>query len=274
MRESKILAKFRSGEFARVCVMGHFIPFFVRHAANQKYDGIWIDLEHRAMNSQGVRYLLALCHYNDIDCLVRPPTLERTQLYRYLEDGATGLMIPFISTVADARHVVESVKFPPLGNRGFDGAGLDADYGLQSGRSVSAYAAEANQQTFIVAQIETPEAVRNVEEIAAVPGVDCLFVGPGDLTLRLSVSEDPAKTSLEDTIAQVSDAALKNGKAWGIAVTSVESIRQYARMGAQILPWGSDFWLGKVLQDRSLELDEMLKSWQIQERHRWESKDS
>lgn len=266
MRKSKVLAKIRTGGFARVCVLGHMLPFFIRHAANLQYDGIWLDLEHRAMSTLEVRYLLELCHHNNIDCMVRPPTLERTRLYRYLEDGATGLMIPFVSSAADARHVVESVKFPPLGNRGFDGAGLDADYGLELGHTVSSYVAEANRQTFIVAQIETPEAVRNVEEIAAVPGIDCLFVGPGDLSLRLSLSESPAKEPLADAVARVSEAALRNGKVWGIAVTSIEAATQYARMGAQLVPWGSDFWLTKVLQDRSLELDEMLKSGPARER--------
>jgi len=259
MRKSKMLEKFRGGQFARVCVLGHSIPFYIRHAANLKYDGLWLDLEHRAMSDQEVRHLLALCHYNDIDCMVRPPTVERTQLYRYLEDGATGFMIPFISSAADARHVVESVKFPPLGNRGFDGAGLDADYGLESGRSVSAFTTEANEQTFIVAQIETPEALMNIDEIAAVPGIDCLFIGPGDLSLRLSVSEDPTKVSLADAVVRVAGAARRNSKVWGMAVASVEAVTQYAQMGAQILPWGSDFWLTKVLEERSRELDEILK---------------
>ena len=130
MRTSKVLKKFRAGHFARFCALGHFIPFFVRHAAHQKYDGIWLDLEHRAMNDREVQALLAMCHAHDIDCMVRPPTLERTRLYRYLEEGASGLMIPFTSDVEIARRVVDAVKFPPDGNRGMDGAGLDADYGL------------------------------------------------------------------------------------------------------------------------------------------------
>ena len=89
------------------------------------------------MAEREVQALLALCHYNDIDCMVRPPTVERGRLYRYLEDGATGFMMPFVSTVEMAQQVVSAVKFPPLGNRGFEGAGLDADYLLESGRPSS-----------------------------------------------------------------------------------------------------------------------------------------
>jgi len=262
MRKSKVLAKLHRGEFARVCNMGHVIPFYIRHAAQLNYDGIWLDLEHRDMSSQDVRYLLALCHYNDIDCMVRPPTVQRTRLYRYLEDGATGFMLPFISNVEDATQAVNSAKFPPMGNRGIDGTGLDADYGFDLRRPDSTFTSDANRQTFIVAQIETPEAVANVNQIAAVPGIDCLFVGPADLGLRLSVSEDPDKSSLAEAVEHVASAARRNNKAWGIAVGSAEDFKHYCAMGAQIVPWGSDSWLSKHLDDRSREIDDMLQEWQ------------
>jgi 2-keto-3-deoxy-L-rhamnonate aldolase RhmA len=83
---------------------------------------------------------------------------------------------------------VEAAKFPPLGNRGLDGAGLDGDYGLQAWGENSPYMTDANNETFIVAQIEIPEAVSKVDEVAAVPGIDALFVGSGDLGFRLAVS--------------------------------------------------------------------------------------
>mgnify|MGYP001216779462 CR=1 FL=1 len=95
MRQSKVLGKIRTGRCARICGLGHYLPFFVRYAAQSGYDGIWLDLEHRAMDDREVQSVLSLAHHNDIDCMVRPQTLERTRLYRYLEDGATGFMFPF-----------------------------------------------------------------------------------------------------------------------------------------------------------------------------------
>ena len=86
MRQSKVLAKIRTGRCARVCGLGHYLPFFVRYAAHAGYDAIWLDLEHRAMTQREVQSLLALCHSNDIDCMLRSPTLERSRLYRHLED--------------------------------------------------------------------------------------------------------------------------------------------------------------------------------------------
>ena len=107
MRKSKVLEKWRRGEFARFCALGHVLPFFIRYAAHYGYDGIWLDLEHRNMDDREVQHLLALCQMFDIDCMVRPPTLQRSRLYRYLEDGATGLMIPFVSTAEIARDLVD-----------------------------------------------------------------------------------------------------------------------------------------------------------------------
>jgi 4-hydroxy-2-oxoheptanedioate aldolase len=259
MRKSKVLAKLRAGDFARVSAMGHYLPFFIRHSAHFSYDGIWLDLEHRAMTDREVQSLLAFCHLSDIDCMVRPPTIERTRLYRYFEDGAAGLMIPFVSDEETARHVVRAVKFPPLGNRGLDGAGLDSDFILDTLRPGRQYTTDANHETFIVAQIETPEAVANVDAIAAVDGIDCLFVGPADLGLRLAVATDRA-FSLPEAVEQVAAAARRHGKAWAITAGTVDDLARYRAMGAQLVPWGGDYALMKVLETCSAQLDAILHS--------------
>jgi 4-hydroxy-2-oxoheptanedioate aldolase len=256
MRKSKVLAKLRSGQFARIGATGHFLPFFVRYAARYGYDGIWLDLEHRTMNDREVQAILAACYYNDIDCMVRPPTVGRTHLYHYLEDGATGFMVPFVSTPAIARQVVEAVKFPPLGNRGVDGAGLDGDYGMEAWKPNTSYFDDANRETFLVAQIETLEAVENIEATAAVPGVDCIFIGPGDLGLRLRTGG--SALTIPDVVERVSAAARRNGVAWGITTGSIEDLSRYRKLGAQIVPWGGDFALANVLKRCSEELDGVL----------------
>jgi len=256
VRKSKVLAKLRRGQFARIAATGHFLPFFVRYAAHYGYDGIWLDLEHRTMNDREAQAIIAACYYNDIDCMVRPQTTGRTHLYHYLEDGAAGFMIPFVSTPAIAHLVVEAVKFSPLGNRGVDGAGLDADYGIEAWKPGTTYFEDANRETFIVAQIETPEAVQNLEEIAAVPGIDCLFIGPGDLGQRLRASDSPM--TIPDVVERVAAAARQHGVAWGIPAGSVEDLTRYRKLGAQIVPWGGDFALMNVLRQCSEELDGIL----------------
>ncbi len=254
MRKSKVLAKWRNNQFARFCAMGHVLPFFIQYAAHFKYDGLWLDLEHRNMDEREVQHLLALCQLFDIDCMIRPPTTMRTRLYRYLEDGAAGFMIPFVSDEETAVSIVNATKFPPLGNRGLDGAGLDCRYGLESWAPGSHYTEDANRETFIVAQIETPEAVANAEAIAAVPGIDLLFVGPGDLGLRLAVDPDN-KMTMDECVAQVAAAAQKHGKHWGRTASSIDELAGYRAQGAQMVPWGGDFALMNVLREASQQLD-------------------
>ena len=259
MRNSKTLKKIEQNQCARVCGLGHYLPFFLRYAAHFGYDVIWLDLEHRAMTDREVQSLLGLCYHNDIDCMVRPPTQERTRLYRYFEDGATGLMMPLVSDAEEAQHIVNAVKFPPVGNRGMDGAGLDGDFGLEVWSPDSTYTDDANRETFIAIQIETPAALENVEEIAAVAGVDALFVGPGDLGLRLSHCEGEEKISLDEAIAHVADVARRHGIAWGIPAGTPELIKQYREMGAQLLAYGGDFALTAVLESSSRDFDEALE---------------
>jgi 2-keto-3-deoxy-L-rhamnonate aldolase RhmA len=255
MRKSKVLSKIRSSQAAKVAVLGHYLPFFVRYAAHFGYDAIWLDLEHRTMDDREVQSLLAFCHMFDIDCMLRPPSIERNRLYRYLEDGASGFLIPFASDKATAEKVVEGAKFPPLGNRGLDGAGLDGDFGLQAWAENSSYIRDSNDETFVVAQVETPGAVSLADQIAAVPGIDALFVGPADLGLRLTANPTPDVTNVESAIQQVAAAARRQGKAWGAATGSVDDIRRNRQMGAQIIPWGGEFGICQVLADCSAAWD-------------------
>ena len=230
------MAKLRGGETARICGLGHFVPAFIRHAAHFGFDCIWLDLEHRTMSDREVQGLLAFSHLFDIDIMVRSPTLEKVRLYRYFEDGAAGLMFPHVTTEADARAIVQAVKFPPLGNRGLDGAGLDSDFFLQGGPD---FTEEANAETFVIVQIESPQAVANAGLIAAVDGVDGLFVGPADLSLRLRHSD--TSLTLEEAIERVGAAAASHGKAWGRPAGSAELLEQLHGQGARLLAHGSEF---------------------------------
>lgn len=255
MRKSKMLAKFRAGGFARVCGLGHYLPFFVRYAAQHSYDGIWLDLEHRAMDARDVQALIGLCKYNDIDCMVRPPTLERTKLYRYLEDGAAGFLVPLVSDPQMAADLVQAVKYPPLGNRGLDGAGFDGDYGIDVWRPDSTYTSDANRETFLITQVETLQAVANAEEIASIDGLDGLFIGPADLGLRIANAPAGNRMTMEKAVEIVAAAAKKHNKVWGVTAGSVEEIQRFRAMGAQMVPWGGDFALMNVLAQCSVELD-------------------
>ena len=255
MRKSKMLQKFRSGGFARVCALGHYLPFYVRYAAEFKYDGIWLDLEHRAMDAREVQALIAFCKFNDIDCMVRPPTREANYLYRYLEDGAAGFLVPLVSDPQTAYNLVQATKYPPLGNRGMDGAGFDGDYGISVWKPDSTYNADANRETFILTQVETLQAVAAAEEIVSIEGIDGLFIGPGDLGLRIANTPGGTDLTMDKAIEKIAAAAQKYNKVWGITAGSVADIERFRALGAQIVPWGGDFALMNTLRNCSKELD-------------------
>lgn len=235
MRRSKTLSRIRNGEVIRACVFGHYIPAYLFHAAKAGYDCAWLDLEHRALSMREVENLLMASHHFDIDVLLRPPTLEKTGLYRFLEDGAAGLLIPHVSTAEKAQRLVQAVKFPPLGDRGLDNAGLDADYYIHD---ADEHVAWANRETFLCVQIETPEAIENVESIAAVDGVDMLFVGPGDLGLRLRQN---GGMSIDEAWERVAEACRKHNKPFGGPTMQLEDMQKRKDQGAQMLVNSSEF---------------------------------
>ena len=256
MRRSKILAKIHAGKVARVCSTGSPITMFPALAAHFHYDGIWLDAEHRVWEPRELDAMLAQHHAADIDCLLRPPTKEKNALYRLLEDGASGLMIPHVSTADHARALVQAIKFPPLGDRGFCGGGRDASYWVGAPKD---YTTQANRETFLTVQIETPEALENAEAIAAVPGVDVLFLGPGDMSLRLGCTAAVTNPQMLEVQKKIAAAARKHGKTWGRPVGTADDARVIIGLGAQLVAFGSEFGgLHKHLSECSAQFDELL----------------
>lgn len=256
MRISKVLAKIRAGKVARICSSGSPIAMYPALAAHFHYDGIWLEAEHRTWEAREADATLARHHAADIDCVWRPPTKEKNALYRLLEDGATGLMIPHVSTPAQAGELVQAMKFPPLGDRGFDGGGRDAGFWVGAPKD---YVEQANRETFLVVQIETPQALENVEAIAAVPGVDVLFLGPGDMSLRLGCTAAVGDPTMMEVQKRVAAAARLHGKAWGRPVGTAGDARVIIELGAQFVAFGSEFGgLYQHLSDCSAQFDTIL----------------
>lgn len=236
MRHSETLAKLRSQDIPRVIGLGSYNIAWVKHAATAGFDCIWLDTEHRAITPEQVYSLIRVGHMVDIDIMVRVPTRQKIELYRYLEEGAAGLMVPHVTTEAEARDLVQSVRFPPIGNRGVDGAGIDGDYYLADPAD---YPDHANRETFLVVQIESPEALANADAIAAVEGVDILFLGPADYTLR--AKHAPGAPDIDAAEGQVAAAAAAQGKSWGRPAGNAEQLQALFASGARFVANGSDF---------------------------------
>jgi 2-keto-3-deoxy-L-rhamnonate aldolase RhmA len=243
MRNSKILARFRAGQPARLAMMGYFLPPFVAYAAHLGFDGVWVDTEHHNFDDREIQALLAFFHLYDIDCVLRVATREKARLYRYLEDGATGLIVPHVNDVQAVRDLVQSVKFPPIGDRGLQGRGLEANFGLDDRYALVDH---ARNETFLIVQIETPQALAQAEEMASVPGIDGLYIGPSDLGLRLMQQPEHQRITVEAAIEQVGAICKIHNKLWGSLPRTVDEVKQHAALGSNFLVWGID---ARILQE-------------------------
>jgi 2-keto-3-deoxy-L-rhamnonate aldolase RhmA len=238
MRASLIRARLRQGQVVRIAALYYPNAMMPAHAAQAGFDALWLDAEHNTWERREIQRLVAMHHLANIDCLVRTGSRNANELYHLLEDGVTALMIPLVNTAADAAALAAAVKFPPLGQRGLDGASLDNHFYT---KGTERYTEQANAETFLIVQIETPEALANLDAIAATPGVDGLFLGPGDLALRLGCPADwnhPQMKHAEDAVAA---AAARNRIEWGRPAGTVQQIAHVAAKGGKLIAHGSDF---------------------------------
>lgn len=162
---------------------------------------------------------------------------EAWMVKRALDAGAHGVIVPLIYTVADAQRLVSSAKFPPVGTRGYGSPFAMEKFHTSSAISSSEYLKQANDAILTIVQIETREALEVVEEIAAVPGVDVLLVGPFDLGNNIGhpILDGNMHENLVAAIGRVHEAAKKAGKKTGIYCTSGEQAREYADKGFDMI---------------------------------------
>jgi 4-hydroxy-2-oxoheptanedioate aldolase len=238
MVNSRVLRQLRGGELVRVAGMSRVRdPWLAEVIGRTGYDVIWFDMEHRAFGYEVIDPIATACRLAQIDLMVRVLKTGYTAPMRAMEFGANGIMVPHILSAAEARQWAEWTRFPPLGRRGFDGAGADADYLFADPVE---YMQHANRETFLVLQIEDREAVECVDEIAAVEGVDLLFIGPGDLSISLGHPFQVNHSSMQKAIDRVAEAAAKHGKWWGMPTGSPQSAQGLIDRGARFVVCGGD----------------------------------
>ncbi len=247
MRPSKIKAKLRRNEPALVTTVHFTDPSAYELVSLMGFDGLWMDLEHHAVSVETAGNLMRAARVGTADILARPAKGEFMRLGRILEAGAQGIMYPRCDSADEAREVVKWAKFAPLGRRGCDGGNPDMPYCLMP---VAEYVKQANDETFLVVQLEDRDAVANARAIAEVEGVDVLFFGPGDFTVLSGIPGQFNHPMVEEAIRAVADAAKAAGKHWGMPVGTPERAKQLLDMGARLLAHGADIvWLKAALEE-------------------------
>ena len=237
MKPSRVLAKVRAGEPALGIALHLTDPSVFEMAGLMGFDAIWMDMEHHFYSLEVAANLMRAARVGGADIVARPAKGEFMRMARMLEAGATGIMYPRCDSAEEAREVVKWAKFSPLGKRGFDGAGPDVPYLLTP---MHRYLREANEQTFVIIQMEEPHAVDRAEEIAAVPGVDMLMLGPADFTVLTGIPGEFSHPTVTAAIERIARAAKNTGKHWAATCGSVEVARRMIEMGARLVFHGCD----------------------------------
>jgi 2-keto-3-deoxy-L-rhamnonate aldolase RhmA len=197
------------------------------------------DMEHTGWTMETIRQLMATSR-GAVTPMVRVPNGDYHFLARALDVGAMGVMIPMVETVEQARRIADATRYPPIGRRGAAFAVAHDDY---AGGDLSEKIRSANQERLVIAQIETKTGLENVEAIAAVEGIDILWVGQFDLSNFLGIPGQFQHPDFTQALARVVAAAKKNGKWAGYLLTSVAEARPRLAEGFNILAYGGDLWL-------------------------------
>lgn len=222
----------------------------VEIASEVGFDWLLIDLEHGNGTLADLRAMLLACSQSSASPIVRIPSIEANTVKFVMDSGAAGIMFPFVSSVADAERAVRFMKYPPVGSRGVAGIIRATNYG----RDWKRYFNEANDNGLVIVQIETAEAVEAAEQIAAVDGVDVLFVGPLDLSVSLQCPGDFTPSHFVKALQKVIAACQKQGKTAGI-LSRPELVKQHRELGFRFLALGSD--AGSVLSGLQQSLQAM-----------------
>lgn len=246
MRRSIVKAKLAAGQPV-VGVSLHLTdPQVFELVGLMGFDFIWMDMEHHFYSLETAGALMRAARVGATDILCRPAKGEFMRLGRMLEAGAHGIMYPRCESAAEAREVVRWSKFAPLGTRGFDGGNPDMPY---CGMDMVEYLRQANEQTWLVIQIEDPQALDQADAIAAVEGVDVLMLGPADFSILSGVPGQFDHPLLQDAYRRLATAAARHGKAWGAPAGSPQRIRQLLDMGARFTTCGCDLiWVKQGLE--------------------------
>ncbi|MBN1491906.1 MAG: aldolase [Phycisphaerae bacterium] len=236
LRPSRVLRKLRAGEVVSCLRLNLADPRVAEIAARCGFDCIWSDMEHAPNTLRDVENQIRAAKAYDVDTLVRVVRGGYTDLIRPLEMDATGIMVPHVMTAAEASEIARMTRFHPLGRRPLDGGNADGGYCMVP---LDTYLQQANEQRFIIVQIEDPEPMDELEAIAAVPGIDMLFFGPGDFSQGIGAPGRFDDPRLIEARRLVAEAAARHGKFAG-TTTPVEAVAACVELGYRFLSIGAD----------------------------------
>lgn len=199
------------------------------------FDWLLFDSEHAPVEVAGLQPLLQAAAVGSSAAVVRPAWNDKVLIKRILDIGAQTVLVPFVQTPEEAAEAVAATRYPPKGIRGVSGASRASRFGTAKN-----YFDVANDEICVLVQVETGEALERVEEIAAVEGVDGVFIGPSDLAASLGYLGRPGDAAVQSVLKDAAARIVAAGKAPGILATNVEDARRYISWGYRFVAGGID----------------------------------
>jgi len=204
-------------------------------------DFVLFDMEHSGFSIETVKQNIRYFEAAGVRMIVRVPSKDYDHIARVCDMGAEGIMLPMVNNAEEARRILDSIKYVPDGKRGV-ALGVAHDNYRTVG-TVAERLMAANRRTTLFCQIETVDGVENADAMAAMDGVDCLWVGHFDLSASLGIPGDFGNKIFIDAIAKVAAATKRHGKALGRLVPNVETGIEYNKLGFDFICYSGDVWI-------------------------------
>ncbi len=209
-----------------------------------------VDMEHSPLDMGDVVHLLQAIGNTKMVPVVRVPWNEPVVVKRVLDAGATTVLFPFVQSAAEAAAAVAATRYPPDGIRGMAGMSRATRFGTRPD-----YPRHANREMGVIVQLETAEALDRLDEIAAVPGVDALFVGPADLSASMGFVGQSLHPAVMDRMGRAARRAAELGKPIGTLGMNAQAVVQYRALGYGFVALGAD--LGLLMQGSQAALQSL-----------------
>jgi 2-keto-3-deoxy-L-rhamnonate aldolase RhmA len=205
------------------------------HGAGLGFDFLWIEMEHSPISLETLRNMVLATRGLPAVPFARPPVNELWTAKRVLDAGVLGVIFPFTRTAELARQAAAACRYPPRGLRG-----SGADLAQARWPAPEGYYDFADENVLVVAVVEDQSALDHIDEIAATPGIDVLFIGTSDLSFSLGLRGSQDHPKLQEAVAKIATAARRHGKFLGRPARTPEEIRRFQKEGFQFMMTGTD----------------------------------
>jgi len=202
------------------------------------FDFLVVDTEHTPIDPPQMADILRAIAGTPAQAVVRPPWNDMVMVKRALDAGALSLLLPFVQNAEEARRAVAYTRYPPEGVRGVAGTHRGSRYG-----TIPGYFKRAHEEICVIVQIETAAAFAQLEAIAAVPGVDSIFIGPSDLSASMGLLGDIGNSAVQEKLSTAAQTCRRLGKPCGIIGFNPEMAKKFLGYGFSWIAIGSDMAL-------------------------------